>query len=345
MWPYWILFLVPAFGAFARFRLDQRSQAIVWWTAILFFSLMIGFRDRVGGDWAHYLEHFELVSYGSFASALGYGDPGYYGLGWIIAQLGGSIYELNFCCALILMVGIGVFARRQPMPWLALLVAVPYLIIVVAMGYTRQSVALGFALIALAALEEGKAARFVVWVLIGALFHKTAVLLLPIAALAASKHRLWNLIWVAVVSVTGAALLLSGSGDALWNNYVQADMQSSGGAIRVAMNVLPAALFIVFNRRLELGASERKLWFWISLLSLGCLPLVALASTAVDRVALYFIPVQMFAFSHLLQLPRRRMTRTNLLNATVIYYAAVQFTWLNYATFAKYWVPYHFMPL
>ncbi len=62
----------------------------------------------------------------------------------------------------------------------------PYLINIVAMGYTRQSVALGFAMIGLAALGEQRVRRFVLWVLVGALFHKSAVLLLPIAALAAA---------------------------------------------------------------------------------------------------------------------------------------------------------------
>ena len=35
------------------------------------------------------------------------------------------------------------FVRRQPMPWLGLLVAIPYLVIVVGMGYSRQAIALG----------------------------------------------------------------------------------------------------------------------------------------------------------------------------------------------------------
>lgn len=47
------------------------------------------------------------------------------------------------------------FARSQPDPWLAVLVAVPYLVIVVAMGYSRQAVAIGILLAGLGRLERG----------------------------------------------------------------------------------------------------------------------------------------------------------------------------------------------
>lgn len=345
MWIYWLLFVIPVFDILGNGRSNISLQKLMWWAVVIIFSVIIGFRDQVGGDWAHYLATFNELAVGSFTNSLKYGDVGYYGLGWVIAKLGGDIYWLNLFCALILMIGIAKFARRLPKPWLALLVAVPYLIIVVAMGYTRQSVALGFALIGLVALQDQKIVKFVIWVLVGALFHKTAVLLLPIAALASTRHRVWSFFWVAIVSVTGAALLLSSSGDQMWHNYVQANMESSGGFIRVAMNAVPAILFLAYYRRLELGEGERKLWFWIAIFSLACIPLVALASTAVDRVALYFIPIQMFVFSIILRLPKNRFARTGLTLVIIAYYAVVELVWLNYANFAKYWVPYHFMPL
>ena len=88
-----------------------------------------------------------------------------------------------------MMWGTVVFCRDQPNPWLALLAAVPYMLVVVGMGYTRQAVALGFALLGLAALGHGRTRAFVIWIAIGATFHKSAVSLLPIAALAASHNR------------------------------------------------------------------------------------------------------------------------------------------------------------
>jgi hypothetical protein len=345
MLMYWILFLVPAIAVLTPGRYSPTIRNGAWLLVGAFFAVVIGLRHEVGGDWFNYLPAFNEVAGMSFGKALRYNDPGYYGLGWLIAHWGGDLYVLDLVCAALVMYGVAVFARAQPSPWLALLVAVPYLIVVVAMGYTRQSVALGLVLVGLPELARGKTLRYVCWVLLGALFHKSAVLLLPIAALAASKRRIWTAVWVAVTTATGAALLLLDQSDALWHNYVEANYQSQGGQIRVAMNAVPALILLLFRRRIGVPDGERKLWFWIAIFSLACLPLVQYSSTAVDRVALYFIPIQMFVFSRVPRLAATEVGRTAFVLGTIAYSAIVLFVWLNYANFASYWLPYRFMPM
>lgn len=345
MWPYWLLFAWALFGMMSGSRRTGPEQLLLWWFTAAFFTVMIGLRFEVGGDWYTYADHMRALASGDLSNALKYGDPGYYGMSWLVAQLGGGIYAVNLLCGAMVMAGVVTFARAQPRPWLALLVAVPYLIIVVAMGYTRQSAALGFALIGLVALGRQRVKTFVAWVLIGALFHRSAVLLLPIAALASSRNRVWNMFWVAVVAATGAALLVGKDSETLWTNYVVADYQSQGGLIRVMMNAVPALLILMFRRRLIPDKAERKLWVWMALLSLACIPLVVISSTAVDRVALYFIPIQMYVFARLDQLAGTRNGRSLLVFCVVAYYAIIQFVWLNFAKTAFAWVPYHFMPL
>ena len=171
------------------------------------------------------------------------------------------------------------------------------------------------------------------------------MLLLPIAALASSRNRFLTGALVLGSTALLYYLLLDDSAEAMWTNYVTADMQSSGGAIRVTMNALPALLLIVFRRRLVPDPDERRLWLWMAVFALACVPLVGIASTAVDRVALYLIPVQLFVFARLPRLATTTRTRHTLVLATVAYYAAVQFVWLNFATHSQYWVPYQFMPL
>ncbi|MDQ3039673.1 MAG: EpsG family protein, partial [Pseudomonadota bacterium] len=260
------------------------------------------------------------------------------------AKVGGSIYWVNFVCACVLMWGTIVFCRRQPNPWLALLAAVPYMLVVVGMGYTRQAGALGFALLGLSALGDGRVRAFVVWIIVGALFHKSAVLLLPIAALANSRNRILTGALVLLTTALTYYLLLADSAEKLWANYVDADLQSEGGLVRVVMNAVPALLLLVFRHRLVPDPGERRLWCWIAVFALACVPLVGLASTAVDRVALYLIPLQLFVFSRMPRLAATTQTRTPVVLGIVAYYAAVQYVWLNYATHAPYWTPYQFMP-
>lgn len=345
MWPYWLMFCIPAWTVLQPGRLPERQVRWMWVVIGTLFAIMMGLRHEVGGDWDHYLSQFLDIQGMSLGDAVGRWDPGYSVLNWLVGRIGGDIYAVNLVCAAVMMWGTVVFCRSQPNPWLALLVAVPYMLIVVGMGYTRQAVALGFALLGLSALGAGRVRVFVAWVVVGALFHKSAVLLLPIAALAASRNRIMTGLLVGLVTALTYYLLLADSVDALWVDYVEVDYQSQGGAIRVAMNVVPAVLLIVFRRRLVPDHQERKLWLWMAAFALVCVPLVSLASTAVDRVALYLIPLQLFVFPRLLRLAGSAGGRTLLVLGIVVYYAAVQFVWLNFAATAFAWVPYQFMPL
>ena len=345
MWPFWAMFLIAAWGVLVPRRLPVGQAKVVWWLVGLLFALMIGLRHEVGGDWFNYLPHFVRASQMSFAEAAAMGDPGHYLLNRWVAGMGGNIYTVNLIYAAVLMWGTVVFCRRQPNPWLALLAAVPYMLIVVGMGYTRQSVALGLALLGLVALGEHRIRTFVICIAVGALFHKSAVLLLPIAMLAASRNRVLTSVMVMFCMGLMYYLLLMDSADDMWTNYVEADMQSSGGPIRVLMNAVPAVLIWMYRKRLVPDLQERKLWLWMAVFSLLCLPLVLVSSTAVDRVALYLIPLQLFVFARVPRLATTTRVRTLVVLGIVGYYAAVQFVWLNFATHAKYWVPYQFMPL
>ncbi|KAF1695308.1 EpsG family protein [Pseudoxanthomonas koreensis] len=345
MLPFWLMFLLPAWAVLVPRRLPARQQSVVWWSVGLVFALMIGLRHEVGGDWFSYLDHFKSVGYMDFSDAMKKGDPGHYLVNWLATRAGGSVYWVNLLYGAVLMWGTVVFCRKQPWPWIALLVAVPYMLIVVGMGYSRQAVALGFALVGLVALGEHRIRVFVVCIALGALFHKSAVLLLPIAVLANSRNRFLTTGMVGLTFVLLYYLLLSHDADALWTNYVEYQMHSQGAKIRVLMNAVPAALMLLYGKRLAADAQERRLWTIIALLALLCLPLVSFASTAVDRVALYLIPLQLFVFSRLPLLAGNNVRlRTGLVLGVIGYYAAAQFVWLNFATHARYWVPYQFGP-
>ena len=345
MLPFWVMFFLAAWAALGSRTLPAKQTRVFWRAVGLLFAVMIGLRHEVGGDWFNYLPHFVSASKMTFAEASAMGDPGHYVLNMWVSDLGGEIYSVNLIYALVLMWGTLVFCRRQPNPWLALLVAVPYMLIVVGMGYSRQSVALGFALIGLVALGDHRIRTFIICVALGAMFHKSAVLLMPIAALAASRNRILTGAIVAASAVLLYYLLLQDSAESLWRNYVEEQMQSQGGLIRVVMNAVPAILLIHYRKRLVPDPQERKLWLWMAAFALACLPLVFMASTAVDRVALYLIPLQLFVFSRLPNLAKTARGRRPVVMGIVAYYAAVQFTWLNFATHAPYWTPYQFMPL
>lgn len=334
------MFLLPAISVANNSDLRPSKSNVAWLVVIFTLIVLIGFRHNVGGDWYTYLTHLHHIKKMSFYEAATYSDPGYYILNWLVGRYGGDIYWVNFFCAVIVMFGVSYFAKRQPLPWLALLVAIPYLLVVVAMGYTRQSAALGLALVGLAELGSQRVRNFVFWVVLGALFHKSALLLLPIAALAAAKNRIWTAVWVGVTGAVAVNSLLLDSADALWTNYVEAEYSSQGGLIRVLMNAVPSIILLVFRDKLYLSSGEKKLWVWMSAFSLVSVSLVSYSSTAVDRVALYFIPIQMYVFARVPFLAANIQQCKGLMMTVVAYYALVLFVWLNFAAHSFAWLPY-----
>lgn len=351
MLPYYFLFILAASFALTRIRpvgpnIKTNHWSSSWWMMFVLLTLMIGLRHEVGGDWVSYLSHIEQITNEPFAVALRGKDPASSVLNWLGSHWGG-VYLVNSVCGALFTWGLIVFCRAQPLPWLALLVAVPYLVMVVAMGYTRQGVAIGLAMLALVAIDKGKVMHFVAWIAVAALFHKSAVILVPLAILAGSKRKLWTLLWVGVAGTSLFFLLLQESLDFLAYGYLEQEYQSSGAGIRIAMNALPAVVFLMLRKRFLLAANQKKFWTWMAIGALGFVGLlyVSPSSTAVDRVALYWIPLQLFVLARLPIAMGHKLGGKNVwIRFVVAYSAAVQIVWLVFAETAFAWLPYKFYP-
>ena len=211
-------------------------------------------------------------------------------------------------------------------------------------GYSRQAVALGCEMAGLVALSRGGVKSFIVWMLIGASFHKSAVVLLPIAALAGARNRLWTLLSGAAAAGVGFVLFLQKDAEDLYQNYVGAEYQSSGAAIQIAMNLVPATLVLLFGKRMQFPEGQGRIWFWFSVISflLAGLLVVSPSSTAVDRIALYMLPLQLAGFAYLPNILPKKTISLLAIGPILFYYAAVQFVWLNFAVNAIMWLPYRF---
>lgn len=352
MWPYWLLFLLPALQAITKLRnrvppLTGERWSDLWRLMLVFLTLMIGLRHEVGGDWFAYIEQLDGIADGSNTITLRIQDPAFYLFNWLAIRSGFGVYLVNLFSAVFFSWGLLVFCRAQPRPWLALVVAVPYLITVVSMGYTRQGVAIGVAMLAMVALGQGNSLRFIFCIALAASFHKSAVLLVPLAVLCNSRRRFFTLLWVAVSGFALFAVLLQESVDFLIYGYLESQYQSSGAEIRIAMNALPAALFLIFRKRFQLSPEQRSFWIlmaWSALLFIVLL-IVSPSSTAVDRVALYWIPLQLFVLSRLPDaLGKKDCQNAAWVYAVVAYSAAVHFVWLFFSDTAFAWVPYQFYP-
>ncbi len=346
MVAYWLLFSLCAIFAIEGGRGRAGLGAIknpalaVGGVAI---ALMIGLRYEIGADWVSYMSHFTRVSYLSLLQVLGQGDPGYYSINWIAGRLGFDMRAVNLACGTIFACGLVAFVRTLPRPWLGMAVAVPYLVIVVAMGYSRQGVAIGLIMLALAAFSRGSIVKFAIWTIVAVTFHKTAVIVLPLAALASTRSRIPTVLALGVMAVMLYYLFLDSAVDRLVYGYIESEYDSQGAAVRVAMNAVPAIVFLLNQQRFDLSVIERKLWRNMSIAALVCIPalFVTSSTTMVDRLALYLIPLQLFVLASLpIALGRNGRENGQVVLAVLLYSAAILFVWLNFAGHTENWVPY-----
>ncbi len=347
MIPYWSLFAYFAAGSFfnanSKLAAHQRSYPLLVVGALL-IAAFIGLRYEVGADWRSYEFMFWFAGETDLSDLVAIGDPGYQFLNWGVHQFGFDIWAVNLICGLIFSWGLMRFARSQPDPWLAVLVAIPYLVIVVAMGYSRQGVAIGILLAGLGRLERGGSTlRFAGYVIVAALFHRTAVVALPLVVFASDRNKLLNVLVGLALCVLVYDVFLSSEVDRFVEDYIETEYASQGAAIRVMMSVIPASVFLFNQRALGFPERQRKIWLNFSLAAFGLLVLLFVlpSSTAVDRLALYILPLQVAI------LPRAALpffSRGVSTSFVVVYSALVLFVWLNFSEHAQYWLPYEVYP-
>jgi len=343
MTPYWVLFLVFAFTAQLSNEGSRQRPVVVFLAAGLILTIMIGLRLDVGGDWTAYDGIFRRLAGLKLATALQSIEPAYALINWGAANAGLEMWFVNLLCACIFTYGFLIFCWDQPNPALAVLVGIPYLVIVVAMGYTRQGAALGLVLAALTYYSRGSILRMAFSLAVAVMFHKSAIIVIPFIALASSRRRVLTVALLGVIAGLAYYLFVSASLDRLVTNYVSARYSSSGAGIRIAMTLVPATIYLLFWRRFSLDREQRRLWTSFSVAAFAALLALLLtpSSTAVDRISLYLIPLQLFVLSRLPLAFSGGVNASAALKFVVIFYSAlVQFTWLNYAENSGAWIPY-----
>ena len=351
---YWLLFAVPIIGVVIPLRFSESIQIFIWTAFAILVTLIIGTRYEVGGDWDNYLAQLTRASTRDFISAvLNNSEWGYGALNWISAKLGMGIYGVNTFCGAILVLGTALFCRRQPIPWLAWLIATPYLLVVVGMGYTRQSVALGFLLLGLVQLENKKVWRYLLLILAGYFFHKTVLLMAPLGILV-WRRNIWLSVVIAILAfiLTMVALFPSHYLLELWENvvlkyqnyssYDTALYRSSGALPRVLMNAIPSILFLslLLLKKWPKSFDNQMLWAAIAVASIISLYFVGHISTAIDRINIYFIPIQLYVWSRIPLLWSDIKTQTAMTIGIYLIYLASFMVWLFMANHAYEWIPY-----
>jgi hypothetical protein len=343
MTPYILSWGMLAWAGLGRSR---RLAGSAFLALLFFLTLLIGLRDQVGGDWFNYFPYLERSLGIPLADVFLEDEPGYGLLNWFAANWGGNVYLVNTLCGLVFTIGLLAFCRAQPRPWLALTLAFPYLITVVAMGYSRQGVAIGLEMIALLALQRNRLLQFLGWIALAATFHRTVLVLLILPASTLSGNLRFSQLLRLLLLIGSAyglySAVIAPDIDYYVQGYIEAQYESQGALIRVLLCLLPALVFLFNRRRFQLPADTQRIWTFMSLLSVAAaVGLFTIASsTAVDRLALYLIPLQIFVGSRIPDTRIFGIAPASWNQLLIAFSLAVLLGWLLFAGHSQYWLPY-----
>jgi len=345
MWPYFLIFLISAcFTVLERRDAPKREAGRVAFIVFaILLAVMIGFRWEVGGDWSWDVRRMIRLGDADFADYMREADPGYAALMWLGTKSGFNIWFVHLLGGGIFAYGLLRFCLNEIHPWLSMTVAIPYLVIVVAMGYDRQAVAIGFVMLAMVAMQDRSMLRFVGSMTLAAAMHVTSLTLMPVFVFGSRINKFWATVVGGPIFAVDYLYFLRDKADSAVVGYINTGYSSSGAAVRISMNALPAVLYFFYRNRFQLDDDERRFADVLALMALTFVGLLfaSPSSTAVDRMALYIIPIQLFVLGRLpFALAGAGADYKALAAGVVAYSAIVMFVWLNFAVDADAWVPY-----
>lgn len=342
---YLLILSVASFFSFSRGLRTPPSYIQVF--LVFIFTIYIGFRHEVGGDWNGYQIIFERASHVPLLGYLASEDPGYALLNYTFRAHPLGIYLVNAFSALIFSVGLITFCSHTPRFWLALTLSLPYLTTVVSLGYTRQSVAIGLLMLAFVSLEKARIFFFILFTLFASLFHSSSVLLLGLLfPFIPSRTKLTlylRLLLSFFLLLATAQSLLSAHYHRFISSYIENSFQSDGALIRVLMCLIPASLYLLYRRRFNFTPTKDLIWFILScssILLFSILLVFPSNSTLVDRIALYLLPLQLVVGATLPSTGFISIPPVYISFLVILYSIIVQLFWLFFANHASFWIPY-----
>lgn len=341
MTPYFLYFFFTALLVVKPFSLDQKLEKLLWGFAICFGALFIGLRHEVGGDWINYiyaLTYQRSVSFSDWFDFTRF-DVGYQIVAYVGSSFGLGIYGVNLLCGLIVMVSLAYFAKRQPYPWLTMLLAIPFFIIGINMGTVRQGLALSFSLVALTTLNNSSR-KYIFWIFLAFLFHKSSLAMILLVFV--KKFSLRTLV-ISLISLLAIYYLLKDirAISILLNSYLyDPDYQSEGAIIRILVSSMPAIGLLLFYKNLNERFPDTWIYLWISIGTMILFILAPSFSTLADRLAYYTIPLQLAIWPRIIFVQKNQLIKQYFTLSVMFGYLAMLYVWLNFANHSWAWIPY-----
>ena len=350
------MYLIPGFvlaflALFGEKKLPFKSPVVLVFS-FLFLVFFIGCKFEVGTDWISIYSNFNRLTSGE-TSFSWVSNPLYSLISFISFHAGFSIFGVYVTCAVIFSFGLFSLLSRLSRPWLSFCCFYPYYIMVFSFNFDRQSAALGFAMLGISQLLDSRKIRYILLLLLGALFHPTVLILTPLLFATkslTSKNYILSIFAFAFLFLMSIQLFYtffsSNMANLIANYFMSGLIFESGGLWLRLFPLLFSSVFILsFRGRLHLNKFQFSVYslmiFMVAFLSIVAL-LFSGVSTIIDRLSAYASPLLLFAASESPDLLKNNGFAPSLVVLSLsVYSVLLAVLWMTFSFYAEnYWLPY-----
>ena len=323
------------------FRLKENRFTIS--CQIIFIYLFISFAYKTGGDSFIYMEKFSE----NFSDI---------GMGFFLNQifLLFEIFHLDylsfrFFVTFIFMVGILNFIKDFKNLHFYIILMFPIVFLVYSMGYLKQGLALTVFLNFLT--TKGKFRYFLL--ITAPLIHNSAIVLLILYGcvffytnkLITNKLKI---LFLSLVLIFFLIFLFNYYQNFLiyYKNYINNSLISSGSILRSTILLLFAIIFLSIKNLFLMNSRNKQsdeIFVFFSILSwivIILYPLCFFFSTPIDRVFIYFSPLQFYTIFMLLEIIKNNKIKFFIMNSLILFYFIYLNMWVLFSSNFRFWENY-----
>ena len=333
MLPYLILFILIFLISLEHKKSDNKLAGFNWFLVFVIFIFFVGLRYNTGGDFEIY---YEL-----------YLKPKEVNTQFFYNFITSFFYQINlpfqlivFLCACIFFFALFKFSLLQNSPYLSIYISFPILITVVSMGYMRQSLSLAFLFLAINSFYKRNNFFYYLNLLFGILFHLSLLIIFPIKQFAENSNLI--LYFVATIIFLVFFYLFYDAFFILINSYYYSSqsIESLGAIPRIMLNIIPSIIYIIYYKKFFFEKRIKRLYLFIAICSIFSSFFVFSYSTLIDRINIYFIPIQLFVYSNMENIFKYKINHIYMILFVVFLYFIYFLIWSFYGSFSHAWFPY-----
>lgn len=187
-----------------KMKKDSRQTIYYLSAAFAVFNFIASFRYAIGFDYFSYRDLYNLMSSMSFSEILQnyWYEPLYFIMSKLFALLGCTFpVFLIFINAFLIFVTMRFIYYESKLPWMSVYLYITLQFLAYNMNLIRQSIGVAFFLLTYPHLKARKPIPFLIYTLIGGLFHNSLLFVFPLYFLLPKKHSWKILLGIVMLAV------------------------------------------------------------------------------------------------------------------------------------------------